>query len=413
MPRMTLPLFHLRPGDPDFLDLPWDRPLAAWVGSCPRLVEMPRGLSRHEVVFVAYDARVYALKELPLPIGEREYGLLRELEERGLPAVVAVGHVRRPGLGNGGEETSVLITRFLEASLPYRALFMQPGLERYRERLLDAIAGLLVRLHLAGFLWGDCSLSNTLFRRDAGELRAYLVDAETSEFQPTLSAGRRAHDLEIMEENVGGELADLANLVALPPALEILETGAHIRARYERLWGETAREVLLRPDERYRIHERIRALNDLGFTVGELELVPSPDGEHLRLRTTVTDRDYHRHLLHSMTGVVAGDRQASLLLNEIREMQATLARDRNRSVAMSIAAFAWLRERFQPTLERLGPPAAPAADPAELYCQVLEHKWLLSEQARHDVGVERAIEDYVARFPPAAAGAAPPDGLDG
>jgi hypothetical protein len=136
----------------------------------------------------------------------------------------------------------------------------------------------------------------------------------------------------------------------------------------------------------------------MGFTVGELELLPSPDGEHLRLRTTVTDRDYHRHLLHSMTGVVAGDRQASLLLNEIREMQATLARDRNRSVAMSIAAFAWLRERFQPTLEKLGPRLGPDTDPAELYCQVLEHKWLLSEQAQHDVGVERAIEDYVARF---------------
>ncbi len=401
---MNLPQFHLRPDNPDFLDLPWDRPLGAWAGHCPRLVEMPRGLSRHEVLFVAYDDRVYALKELPLPIGEREYGVLRELEERGLPAVVAVGHVQhRPE--SGGEETSVLITRYLEASLPYRALFMQPGLERYRERLLEAIAGLLVRLHLAGFLWGDCSLSNTLFRRDAGELRAWLVDAETSEFQATLSAGRRAHDLEIMEENVAGELADLANLVALPPALEIYETGAHIRARYEQLWTEISREVLLRPDERYRIHERIRALNELGFTVGELELKPSPDGEHLRLRTTVTDRDYHRHLLHSMTGVVAGDRQAALLLNEVREMQATLARDKNRSVPMSIAAFAWLRERFQATLEKLGPLRGPDTDPAELYCQVLEHKWLLSEQAQHDVGVERAIEDYVARFLLTAPGA--------
>ena len=407
---MSLPLFHLRPGEPDFLDLPWDRPLAAWAGACPRLVDMPRGLSRHDVLFVAYDDRVYALKELPPPIGEREYGVLRELEERGLPAVVAVGHVERP-VAEGVEGTSVLVTRFLEASLPYRALFMQPGLERYRERLLDAIAGLLVRLHLAGFLWGDCSLSNTLFRRDAGELRAYLVDAETSEFQPTLSEGRRANDLDIMEENVAGELADLSNLVALPPALEIFATGAHIRARYDSLWGEISREVLLRPDERFRIHERIRALNEMGFTVGELELLPSPDGEHLRLRTTVTDRDYHRHLLHSMTGVVAGDRQASLLLNEIREMQATLARDRNRSVAMSIAAFAWLRERLQPTLEKLGPRLGPDTDPAELYCQVLEHKWLLSEQAQHDVGVDRAIEDYVARILPAAS--APADASHG
>lgn len=54
---------------------------------------------------------------------------------------------------------------------------MSSSLERYRDHLLDAISGLLVQLHLAGTFWGDCSLSNTLFRRDAGALQAYLVDA--------------------------------------------------------------------------------------------------------------------------------------------------------------------------------------------------------------------------------------------
>ncbi len=401
---MNLPgglrLFHLRPGDPDFLDLPWNRPLAAWPGECARIVEMPRGLSRHDVVFVAYERRVYALKELPVAIGEREYGLLRELEERNLPAVIPVGHAHRRAEGSD-EETSVLITRFLEASLPYRTLFMQQGLERYRERLLDAMAGLLVRLHLAGFVWGDCSLSNTLFRRDAGELQAYLVDAETSELHDSISDGRRAYDLDVMEENVAGELADVGHLVALPPLLSIEETGAQIRSRYTRLWEEITREVLLKPDERYRIHERIRALNDLGFTVGELELLPAPDGEHLRLRTIVTDRDHHRHLLHSMTGVVAGDRQAAQFLDEIHEMQATMAREKNRSVPMSAAAFSWLKERYEPTLERLAVARGPAADAAELYAEVLEHKWFRSEQEQRDVGLETAIEDYLARFRPA------------
>src|SRR5262249_8967991 len=140
----------------------WHLPLAKWPGVCPRLVEVPRGLSRHEVQFVSYGSAIYALKEMPAIAGEREYETLVKLEERRLPAVTPVGHAHVRT--EPGEETSVLVTRFLEASLPYRILFQDPGLGRYRDRLIDAIAGLLVRLHLAGFYWGDCSLSNTLFR---------------------------------------------------------------------------------------------------------------------------------------------------------------------------------------------------------------------------------------------------------
>ena len=74
-------------------------------------------------------------------------------------------------------------------------------------RLMDALAVLLVRLHLAGFAWGDCSLSNTLFRRDAGAYAAYLVDAETGELHPRLSDGQREYDIELARVNISGETA--------------------------------------------------------------------------------------------------------------------------------------------------------------------------------------------------------------
>ena len=269
---LGLVALHVRPGHPDFLDLPWDRTLAGWPGACARLVHVQRGLSRHEVHFVSYGDRVYALKELPEHLAEREYDFLLKLEERDLPAVTSVGHalVRI----DRDERRSVLVTRYLDASLPYRVLFQNPGLERYRERLLDAMAGLLVRLHLAGVYWGDCSLSNTLFRRDAGELSAWLVDAETSEMHDGLSAGHRRQDLLIMEENVEGELADLAALAELPVSLGNVDTGEQIRQRYDALWAEISREEILTTGETWRIQERVRALNALGFSVGELELVP-------------------------------------------------------------------------------------------------------------------------------------------
>jgi hypothetical protein len=384
---------------PDFLDLPWHLPLERWgegPDRCLRLVQVNRGLSRHAVLFVGYGSAIYALKELPEPVGQREYDLLRVLEDRRLPAVSPVGLARtRPG--DGGGERQVLVTRYLDGSLPFRALFQQQGLSRYRDRLLDAMAGLLVRLHLAGFFWGDCSLSNTLFRRDAGELQAFAVDAETSEAHERLTDGQRLLDLEVMEENVTGELADLAAMTdpSRDGALPELETGASTRRRYERLWGEVTREVIVTPTESYRVHERIRALNDLGFSVGEIELVASDDGRQLRLRTIVTDQDYHRHALHGLTGVVAGERQAALMLNEIRALQGSMSPVLGQSPPLGVAAFRWLEERFAPTVERLRAHFGPVADLAELYCQVLEHKWFLSEQAAKDVGLEHALEAYL------------------
>ena len=297
----------------------------------------------------------------------------------------------------------MLITRYLEDSLPYRILFRTPGLARYRDRLLDAIAGLLVRLHLAGFYWGDCSLSNTLFRRDAGELQAYLVDAETSAFPQPMDDGHRKQDLLVLQENVAGELADVASLEGgLPPGMSLAETGSQIRKRYDRLWSEVTREETFQAGESFRMHERVTALNALGFSVGEIEIVLTGEKNRVRMRTIVTDRDYHRHQLHGLTGVVAEERQAQQMLNEIREIRAWFSADRSRSLSMTEAAFQWLRERFEPTVARLASQIERGGHAAELYCQVLEHKWFLSERAQHDVGLDRAIDDYLQHVGPSA-----------
>ncbi|MBI5877879.1 MAG: DUF4032 domain-containing protein [Chloroflexi bacterium] len=385
---------RVRPGAPDFLDLPWHAPLAEWPAYTARLVQVQRGISRHEVVFVNYDDAIYAVKELPPDIAEREYQTLRAMESARLPVVSPVGHahVRHT---EDGEAASVLITRYLDGSLPYRLLFMRPGLARYRNRLLGTIAGLLVRLHLAGFYWGDCSLSNTLFRRDADALQAYVVDAETSEMHETLSKGQRQTDLMIMEENVSGELGDLAALMERAEDLDVYDTGRRIIQRYEQLWKEITREEVIAPTERYRIRERVRALNNLGFWVDEIELLPTADGSQLKLRAIVADRNYHARQLHRLTAIRATDVQAKHILNDIYEYRASLQRELNRSVPLSNAAYRWLEEVYSPTVRKLAPLIDSHSDVPELYCEVLEHKWFMSEQARHDVGMEPAIADYI------------------
>lgn len=88
----------------------------------------------------------------------------------------------------------MLITSYLDYSLPYRMLFARATSEKRdvrgpSDRLLDSLVMLLVRLHLAGFSWGDCSLNNTLFRRDSRRAAVYVVDAETGEWHGELSVG--------------------------------------------------------------------------------------------------------------------------------------------------------------------------------------------------------------------------------
>ncbi len=406
---MSQPLFalSLRPGHPDFLDLPWDRPLLEWSNYSSRIEEVPHAQSRHPVVFVNYDGILYALKELPAEVAEKEYNLLRRMEDLRLPVVTPIGYTRTQ---TSAGEASVLITRYLDHSLPYGVLFTRSGLTHYRAHLLDAMASLLVQLHLAGVYWGDCSLSNTLFRRNAGALQAYLVDAETSEVHPHLSTRLREHDLDIMDENVYGALVDLAAINGLPANYPVTETGPYIRERYQNLWHEITREEILAPGERYRIQERIRALNALGFSVDEVELKATQRGEQLRMRAFVTDRNFHRDLLHNLTGLEAEELQARQMVNEIQELKATHSQTQNRSTPLSVAAHHWLTQVYLPALGRLQGVMDEETDPAELYCQVLEHKWYLSEQAHRDVGHQAAVEDYLRRFaqhkPSASSGSA-------
>jgi Domain of unknown function (DUF4032)/Lipopolysaccharide kinase (Kdo/WaaP) family len=387
----------LQAGHPDFSDLPWQLPISMWEGSCLRLEDVNHGVSRHPVIFVNYDGILYVLKELPPGIASKEYNSLITIASLRLPVVSPVGFANTT---TDVGPSSILITRYLENSIPYRSLFMTDSLSRYKDYLLDAIAGLLVQLHMAGIFWGDCSLSNTLFRRDAGALQAYLVDAETVEYHPDhFSPALRHQDLEIMELNINGELLDLEVTEQLSVSLPPYDTGAYIQIRYQRIWEEITREQIINPDEHYRIQERVRALNALGYSVKHIALVNTDNGNQLRIRPAVTDRNFHRNQLFSLTGLTAEEMQARKMMNEILEIKATLSQTNNRSTPISVAAHHWLENYYKPTIAQLHTHLGKTTlDPAELYCQVLEHKWFLSERAHHDVGHQIATEDYIKRF---------------
>jgi hypothetical protein len=378
------------------LSLPWRQPIADWTDE--RLVEIRRrGISRHIVRFVADGGRIYALKELDERLARREYHLLRRLREVSIPAVEVLGVV----VDRPGDLDSVLVTRFLEHSISYRTLFANPRGGQPTDRLLDAMVELLVRLHLAGFMWGDCSLSNTLFRLDAGALAAHLVDAETSEMHDTLSDGKRTYDVDLAGERVGGELFDLQAGGMLPAGVDPVEVAEEIPRRYDALWSELTREDTIPPSEqRYRISERLRRLNELGFDVDEIELVDAGQGTKVRLRTRVAEPGHHRRLLFARTGLDAQENQARRLLNDIASYRSHLERKTRQPVPEALAAHKWLIEVYEKVVSAIPPQLRDRLDEVEVFHEVLEHRWFLSEAAGRDIGTTAAYTDYFAEVLP-------------
>lgn len=388
-----------RGGHPDFLDLPWSESLDTWTH--PRLVAMARGLSRHVVRFVAYDDRVYALKETSPELAQREFRALRDLAQRTLPVVEPVGVVQGRSTPGGPVLDAVLITRFLEFSLPYRYMLSTAGDLDLRDRLLDAGAVLLVRLHLDGAFWGDCSLSNVLFRRDAGALMAYLVDAETVELKDApLSDRFREHDLEIAIENITGGLIDLQAGGLLAPSIDAVATVEELVDRYTALWSELTRVDELGPDERHRIDERVRRLNDLGFDVEELHIETTPDGDRLRIRPILVEEGHHFRELRRRTGLEVQENQSRRLLGDIAGYRAWLEHHEGHPVSEAAAAARWLAEVYEPIMEQVPADLQSRLEPAELFHELLEHRWLLSESEGREVTNDEALRSLLSEVLP-------------
>jgi Domain of unknown function (DUF4032)/Lipopolysaccharide kinase (Kdo/WaaP) family len=376
--------------DPSLVTLlPWDTPLEEWAGSF--MVPLPRGISRHIVRFVRLGTHVYAVKETREPIAFGEYRLLRDLRRLKAPAVEPVGVVTGRQTPSGETIEPCLVTRHLGSSMPYREMFSRGVRADTLPRLVDALVVLLTRLHLAGFFWGDCSLSNTLFRRSAGEFAAYLVDAETGELHPDLSDGQRAYDLDTAKGNLFGEMLDLQAGGFMDPELDPIPIVEGLLERYDSLWSELTGVEDFTTDEMWRIQMRIERLNDLGFDVDELDIITDWDGATARIQPKVVDPGHHNRRLQSLTGLDVEENQARRLLNDL---DAYAAANELQNEEPALVAHRWLTEVFEPVTRMAPPDRRSPVEAAEIFHEILEHRWYLSEQAGEEVDTFEAARDY-------------------
>jgi len=376
--------------DPAILDLPWHIPLEDWPAE--NLAALPRGISRHVVRFVKLSGRVIAVKEIGESVAYREYELLRALSRIGVPSVEPVGVITGRQDSNGERLEAVLVTEHLQFSLPYRALFSQSLQPDTTSRLIDALTVLLVRLHLAGFYWGDVSLSNTLFRRDAGAFAAYLVDAETGDLHQRLSDGQRSYDLEIARVNIIGELMDLEAGDLLESGVDTIAVGSRLVERYAELWDTLTGPESFGAGDRWRVAARIERLNDLGFDVGELDITTDVDGTTVRIQPKVVDAGHHARRVMRLTGLDVQENQARRMLNDLDAYRAATDRQGEDE---EFVAHDWLTTFFEPVVRSVPRELRGKLQPAQIFHEMLDHRWFISREQDRDVPMAEAAASYM------------------
>ena len=377
--------------DPALLDLPWDVPLGEWDDQY--IAALPKGLSRHLVRFAHLSGHVIAIKETTDDMAGGEYKMLRLLQSLEIPCVDPLAVITDRTNDDGEPLPSVLVTRHLKFSLPYRALFSQQLRPDTATRLVDALALLLVRLHVIGFCWGDVSLSNTLFRRDAGAFAAYLVDAETGKlFSGGLSNGQRENDLEIARVNIAGELMDLEAGGRVDDELDPIKVSNGILAAYRTLWSELTGKESFSSSERWRINQRVDRLNELGFDIEELDIKTDDEGTTVRIQPKVVDAGHHQRRLLRLTGVDAQENQARRLLNDLDDFSARYSKD---DYDEEMMAHDWVAKVFEPVVRSVPRDLKRKLEPAELFHQLLEHRWFMSEQQGRDIPLAEALNAYI------------------
>lgn len=378
-PVLSAPIqFHV---DPIFLEdlrtLPWHLPIAEWHLQGVRKLEIKRGFSKHEVIFVRTPRFAFGIKEITEELSRREVFNYETLLLNGIHTLVPVGTVTReeavvgtdPSIGQPLPRTVTAhtVTLLVEKVVPDSMLFQRKFSFESRKSIWDAIAELFVELHSNGILWGDASLSNVLVKFEKIDipfigkktmLKAYLADAETVTLHRELSDLQRKNELEYFFESMD-ELNDSLRISGLRrDALATEQDKDYFRSRYE---------VLYRAEEKKKEFFRQTSFN-MDEVLGR-----------------VTTPDY-----------------VDLFLSHIEEHKWYLSERSGTPVSTMEATQDWFSEVYTPLCRMFRAEGIleyfPGKTAAELYIEIMTNKYYLSAKEGKDVGMLAAMNDYAERF---------------
>jgi hypothetical protein len=370
--------FELDPAErPRLVGLPWHLPIETWRAEGVRHIDVRRGIGRHPVIFIEVEGRRYVVKELGLEASRREVAGYHQLRALGVEALEPVGCVVRlsgylpvetpAGRQYEPDVVGHTVTRLLERVIPDSRLLPRAFSFESRRRIWDAVVDLFVDLHGHGVYWGDASLANMLIhfakvdipyvgRRT--ELKAVLADAETVEFHPHLSDALRASDFGYFLESMEWVTEDLRLAGNAREAGALAADHAYLRERYEALWRIAVEQRAFEAETGLRLRRHLGRVRDAAY-----------------LDTLRTHINEHKWYLSERRGV---------------------------EVSLPEAADDWLTHVFAPLTELFRaedlPRLFPGKTAADLYVEVMTHKYYLSRSAGHDVGLPEALHSYARGF---------------
>lgn len=362
---------------PTLVMLPWQHPLETWEEHHVKFLNVKSGISRHVVRFVEVDKHRFAIKETSLESAQREYRTYVRLRELGLHTLIPVGYVERDDgttiietkIGGQPQErlTGYLITELMEKVIPDSFLYKRGFSKENRKRIWDAVIRLFVEMHIDSVYWGDASLANMLISFSAEivpelgrrtNLRAVLADVETVEIHRSITDSLRLADVEFFIESMHWTEADLKASGIVRESVITEEDQRHLLDTYK---------------ERFAVEKEMRSF----------ELVT-----HIDVDKLLGDFDVKGY--------------AKLLLKHINEHKWYLSERRGGEVHLVEAAEDWYREIFQPVCKVFIHYSFldyfPERTAASLYVEIMEHKYLMSEQVGKDVGLISAARDFVKKF---------------
>ena len=385
-------------------NLPWHSPLEEWPAHGVIPLTIRRGESRHPVIFVEIEGFRYAIKETTPHMAEREIKNLRQIENRGIPVLSAVGSVTVSGQpllldtdGPGGlpqytsGDRGYTVTRLSPRVIPHSLLFRVPFTKRTKRRLLGAVAVLLVELHEHGMYWGDPSLANVLMRIDGRRILAIMADAETAELFPgPISEGLREQDIASFGESLIWQAEDLRQARGLPEEETLVdEADFHY---FERRYRLLRREHSVLTNSAsfstiYQVNRLLESLNQVGYSL------LSTTGHTLQEFVTVLP-GWYSHRIHNLLGINVPRIYARRFYNMILSHQAVMSKDEGRDVSIEEAARHWYTQYHLPAILLLRKHLTSKQDPMQAYFSIMQHKWKLSQKAGYEIPLDEAVVDW-------------------
>ncbi len=365
---------------PALLPFPFEKNLEEWHAAGVALHVMRRGNSRHQVIFVksklASHPYKFAIKETTLEFARREIENYHKLHDLDIQTLTPVGIVVRheediaietpAGIMYQENHTAFVITLLEDAVLPESVLFGLRFQQEARKEIFDAIAELFAKCHAKNVYWGDASLDNLLIKfireeHTLGKRRklvALLADAETTEIMPSLSTRLKEADIEFFFESM------------LWLDEEFHQRGIH--------------------------RDKSITLADIAYLRGRYNALTTIWEAHKRF-DAITNFNSERHF-----GRFRKASYADTLLKHLEEHKWYLSERMKTPVSMRDTTLDWYANYFLPIQDMLKQSNFadyfPDKTELEVYLEIMENKYYLSEQQKRDVGLSYAIKDFAKRF---------------